>query len=247
LGAAGESATLKSRLGTLATHNRCAAAYLCARWIAFLAGITALAVGLALVIRADLGAGPWTVFHLGLSRITGLSVGRVTQVVGLLVIGAAAVLLRRRPGIGTVVNMILIGFIVDASLYLIGPQSSLLPRALYLVAGIVLTGVGTAVYINADLGEGPRDCFMMGLHAVTRWSVRAIRTSMEVLVLLIGAALGGRVGIGTIAAALLTGVIIQAAMGVTRDLTPWRRSTQAVERVILEDGLEQTEEQSGTP
>ncbi len=213
----------------------------------FLVGITALAVGLALVIRAELGAGPWTVFHLGLSRITGLSVGRVTQVVGLLVVGAAAVLLRRRPGIGTVVNMILIGFIVDASLYLIGPQSSHLFRTLYLVAGIALTGVGTSVYISADLGEGPRDCFMMGLHAATRWSIRAIRTGMEVLVLLIGAALGGRVGIGTIAAALLTGVIVQATMGVTRNHIPWRRSTQAVERVVLEDGLERAEERSLTP
>jgi uncharacterized membrane protein YczE len=229
LGAVGEPATLESRLDAAAEHNRCDTACVCARWVVFLVGITALAVGMSLVIRADLGAGPWTVFHLGLSRITGLSVGRITQAVGLLVIGAAAILLRRRPRIGTVVNMILIGFIVDASLYLIGPQSSLLLRTLYLVVGVILTGAGTAVYISADLGEGPRDCFMMGLHVVTRWSIRAIRTAMEILVLLTGAALGGRVGIGTIAAALLTGCIIQATMGVISNYTPWRRSAQAVE------------------
>jgi uncharacterized membrane protein YczE len=164
---------------------------------------------MAMQLRATLGLDPWDVFHQGLARHLPLSFGLVTAVTG------AAVLLlwiplRQRPGIGTIANVIVIAGSVDAALALIPEPAGLPARAILLVSGIVLNGVASAAYIGARLGPGPRDGLMTGLAARTGWSIRLVRTGIEVLVLAVGWLLGGTVGIGTVAYALTIGPLTQA-------------------------------------
>jgi uncharacterized membrane protein YczE len=174
-----------------------------------LGGLVLYGTSMAMQLRATLGLDPWDVFHQGLARHLPLSFGLVTAVTG------AAVLLlwiplRQRPGIGTIANVIVIAGSVDAALALIPEPAGLPARAILLVSGIVLNGVASAAYIGARLGPGPRDGLMTGLAAHTGWSIRLVRTGIEVLVLAVGWLLGGTVGIGTVAYALTIGPLTQA-------------------------------------
>ena len=153
---------------------------------------------------------PWDVFHQGLARHLPLSFGLVTAVTGVAVL-LLWIPLRQRPGIGTIANVIVIAVSVDAALALI-PEPAGLPgrRRRCWSAGIVLNGVASAAYIGARLGPGPRDGLMTGLAARTGWSIRLVRTGIELTVLAVGWLLGGTVGIGTVAYALAIGPLTQA-------------------------------------
>lgn len=171
------------------------------------AGLALYGASMALQIRANLGLDPWDVFHQGISERTGLSFGTVVIITGALVL-LAWVPLRQRPGIGTVSNVFVIGFAVDASLALI-PDASWLPaQVTMLAAGVVLNALAGAAYIGAGLGPGPRDGLMTGLMRVTGRSVGLIRTSIEVSVLVVGFTLGGTVGLGTVVYALSIGPLL---------------------------------------
>ncbi|MEV4714222.1 hypothetical protein [Micromonospora sp. NPDC049374] len=173
------------------------------------AGLIVYGFSMALMIRSGLGLNPWDVFHQGLSRLTGLSMGTVVIAVGALVL-LAWIPLRQRPGLGTVANVVVIGLAVDASLALLPPGGSLALRIFLLVAGIVGNGAATALYLGARLGPGPRDGLMTGLVARRPGrSLRLVRTVIEIGVLAVGAVLGGTVGIGTIAYALTIGPLAQ--------------------------------------
>lgn len=164
---------------------------------------------MGLQVKADLGLDPWDVLHQGLTeRIGVLSFGTVTQVVGLVVL-LCWIPLRQRPGFGTVSNILLIGFSVDAALAVLPTPNSLPVQVGYLVAGIVLNGVASATYVGARLGPGPRDGLMTGLHMRTGWSLRLLRTGIEVTVLIIGWLLGGTVGVGTLLYAVTIGPLTQ--------------------------------------
>ena len=167
------------------------------------AGLILYGSSAALILLAGLGADPWDVFHQGLSRQTGLGTGWWVCIVG------AAVLLlwiplKQRPGVGTLSNVVVIGVVMEAMFALFDPASATATRVALLTAGIVLNGVATGLYIGAELGPGPRDGLMTGLAARGR-SIRVVRTGIEVTVLVLGAALGGTVGIGTVAYALAIG------------------------------------------
>jgi uncharacterized membrane protein YczE len=170
-------------------------------------GLACYGVSISLMLKARLGNQPWDVFHQGVARHTGLSVGTV-----LIITGAAVLLcwipLRQRPGIGTISNIVVIGLVVDQVNRLLPQPSQLALRGLFLVAGIVLCGVASGLYIGANLGPGPRDGLMTGL-ARRRWSLRGWRTLIEITVVVLGGLLGGRVGIGTIAYALSIGPLAQ--------------------------------------
>lgn len=157
------------------------------------------------MVRARLGLGPWDVLHQGLARHTGLAIG--TWVI---IVGAAVLLLwwplRQRPGIGTLCNVVIVGLALNVSLDLMPDPRSLGLRWAYLVGGTVLNGIATGAYIGAALGPGPRDGLMVGL-ANRGHSIRVVRTIIEVSVLVIGWALGGTVGIGTVLFALSIGPI----------------------------------------
>ncbi len=171
------------------------------------AGLVLYGASMALQIRAGLGLDPWDVFHQGVADRTGLSFGTVVIIIGGVVL-LAWVPLRQRPGIGTVSNVFVIGVAVDASLALLPAAGSSTVALAMLLAGIGLNGVASGAYIGAGLGPGPRDGLMTGLVRRTGGSVRTVRTSIEVTVLVVGAALGGTVGLGTVLYALSIGPLI---------------------------------------
>jgi len=166
-------------------------------------GLAGFGVSLALMVRARLGLGPWDVLHQGIARLLGLQLGWVTIGVSGLVL-LAWIPLKQRPGLGTVSNAVTVGLVVNGALDVLPTPGSLAWRAVWLAAGIGLNGLATACYIGAGLGPGPRDGLMTGI-AARGHSLRAARTLIELSVLAIGFALGGTVGVGTVAYALTIG------------------------------------------
>ena len=158
----------------------------------------------ALMIRAAVGVDPWTVFAQGVSVHTGLSIGVLTNIIGLLVL-LLWIPLRQRPGVGTVLNVLLLGPIIDLSLWMLPAVPALWGQVLMFSAGLVLLAVASGIYIGAGLGPGPRDGLMTGIHNRTGLPIWVGRTGVEASVLLIGWLFGGNVGFGTLAFALLIG------------------------------------------
>src|SRR3954462_10588433 len=166
------------------------------------AGLVLYGASMALQIRAGLGLDPWDVFHQGVADRTGLSFGTVVIITGAVVL-LAWVPLRQRPGFGTVSNVFVIGVAVDAALAVL-PHAGSAPVAVAMLAsGVGLNGLAGGAYIGAGLGPGPRDGLMTGLVRRTARSIRVVRTTIEVTVLVAGAALGGRVGVGTLLCAVM--------------------------------------------
>ncbi|MFD9740278.1 YitT family protein [Umezawaea sp. NPDC059074] len=172
-------------------------------------GLWLYGTSMALQIRGGLGLAPWDVLHEGLTKRTGLSFGTITVIVGALVL-LCWIPLRQRPGVGTVLNVVLIGVAVDATLAFLPTPTDLLPRILLLTSGIVLNALAAAIYIGARLGPGPRDGLTTGFCARTGTSLRLVRTVIEVAVLAGGWLLGGTLGIGTVLYALAIGPLTQA-------------------------------------
>lgn len=179
-----------------------------------LVGLVLYASSMALMLRAGLGAMPWDVLHQGIVARTPLSFGTVTALTGALVL-LCWVPLRQRPGLGTVANVVVISAAVDPALALLERVPGPLPwpvRVGLLVAGVVLNALATALYIGADLGPGPRDGLMTGLVRRTGWSVRAVRTAIEVTVVAAGWLLGGTAGVGTVLYALSVGPLVHVLL-----------------------------------
>lgn len=174
------------------------------RFVQLFVGLFLYGIGIALIVRGELGVAPWDVLTQGIAKQTGLGFGLIT------VITSGVVLLlwipiRQRLGFGTVMNALLVGPAADVGLWLIPPGLDLWVRIILLPAGIVVLAIATGLYIGAHFGPGPRDGLMTGLHAVTGWPIWIVRTGIEVTVLAAGWLLGGNVGIGTLAFALLIG------------------------------------------
>jgi uncharacterized membrane protein YczE len=167
-----------------------------------------IGAGVALVLRSDLGAAPWQVFHLGLARSTGLSVGMAATATAIAAIAVASVA-GVRPGIGTLVNAVVLGACIDAALAVLPAASSLAVGVGYLTAGILLLGSGTGMYQSAELGSGPRDSLMVALARRRGWTTARARVALELTALASGLLLGGRAGAGTIVYALAIGPATQ--------------------------------------
>jgi uncharacterized membrane protein YczE len=161
-----------------------------------LVGIVALSLGATLIIQAKLGVSPWDVLHQGLAELTGLSFGTIVVILGLIIL-VVWIPLGQRFGIGTVINTLTVGFIIDAFLGVIGAPDDLLLRWAMLLAGIVVLALGMGMYIGAGLGPGPRDGLMTGISA-KGFPLWLVRTLLEVAALVAGWILGGDVGIGTV-------------------------------------------------
>ena len=170
-------------------------------------GLGVFGLGISLVIEAHLGAAPWDVFHQGISRHTGISLGNVIVIVGLLLL-LLWIPLRQKPGIGTILNAVEIGLVADVALPLLPSPGHLLGKLGFLALGLLATAIGSGLYIGAGLGTGPRDGIMMGL-SKRGISVRVARTTIEILVVLFGFLLGGKVGVGTVAFAVGIGPLVQ--------------------------------------
>lgn len=171
-------------------------------------GLVVYAFSMAMIMRAGLGSMPWDVLHQGLAVHTGLTIGMLTVLTGVVVL-LLWIPLRERPGIGTVANVVVIGLTVDLALAVLPDVEALGGRVGLAAAGIVLNAAATAAYIGVGLGPGPRDGLMTGLAARTGWSVRLVRTAIEVAVVLSGWLLGGVFGVMTVAYALGVGPLIQ--------------------------------------
>lgn len=167
------------------------------------AGLVLYGASAALILLSGLGNVPWDVFHQGLSRHTGIGTGVWVCIVGALLL-LLWIPLRQKPGLGTVSNVVVLGVVLQVMVDVFDQPTAPAERAALLVAGIVLNGVATGLYIGARFGPGPRDGLMTGL-AARGHSLRAVRTTIELAVLASGAALGGTVGIGTVLYALAIG------------------------------------------
>lgn len=171
-------------------------------------GLFLYGIGLAMLVRSDLGAAPWDVLTLGLSLHVPLSFGTVMVVISAVVL-LCWIPLKERPGIATALNVLLVGPSADIGLYFFPDSTELWARVLYLAAGIVTVGATTGVYIGARYGTGPRDGLMTGLDRITPLPLWAVRTGIEVTVVALGWLLGGTFGVGTVLFALLIGPLCQ--------------------------------------
>ena len=169
------------------------------------AGLVLYGISDSMLLLAGLGVDPWDVLHQGLSRRFGLAVGTWAVIVGVLVL-LLWIPLRQRPGFGTLNNVIVVGLVIDIMLATVPPVQGYAARVVVMVAGVLLNGIATGAYIGAGLGPGPRDGLMTGL-AARGHSIRVVRTSIEVTVLVSGWLLGGTVGLGTVVYALGIGPI----------------------------------------
>ena len=170
-------------------------------------GLFFYGVAIALMVRASIGLSPWDVLTQGVSRTTGIPFGLVTNLIGVVVL----VLwwpLRQRPGVGTVLNVLLIGPAAQLGLWVIPEQSEPVLQVLVFAAGLGLLACATGIYIAPHLGPGPRDGLMTGLHGRTGRPLWQIRVAIEVTVLVVGFLLGGQVGAGTVVEALAIGPLV---------------------------------------
>ena len=178
-----------------------------------LAGLWLFGAGEGLLVASELGNSPWTVLAEGAADQTGLGIGTTTVAISFVIL-ALWIPLRERPGLGTVLNAILVGVALGVTVELVPDLENLAARGAEVVAGIGLVALGSGLYLMTRLGAGPRDGLMLGLHRRTGLSVRLVRTTIESTAVLAGFLLGGTVGIGTLAFALGIGPAVQAALGV---------------------------------
>lgn len=180
------------------------------RIIQLLVGLWLFGASMALMLRSHLGLDPWDVFHQGVALHVPMTIGQVTILTGVVVL-LLWIPLKQWPGLGTILNVILVGLAMDATLALVPDPAAgnWAWRIALLVIGIVANGLAGGLYIGAHLGPGPRDGLMTGLAPHTRHSLRLVRTLIEVTVLAVGWLLGGTVGLGTVAYALTIGPLVQ--------------------------------------
>ncbi len=175
-----------------------------------LAGLVLFGLALALLVEADLGLDPWSVFNQGISRRTGLSLGTITVIVSVLLLGLW-IPLRQRPGVGTVANALIVGPVIDLGLAVIPDPGSVPAQVAYMVAAIAGSAVATGLYVGAGWGPGPRDGLMTGL-AARGVPLAVARAGIEITVLVIGWALGGTVGVATVLFAATIGPLVKQAL-----------------------------------
>lgn len=167
------------------------------RYAMFVLGLFIGAFGCVLMIKANLGVSPWDVFHIGLQKTFGLTIGLWSQIVGVIVIFLSFVLAKIKPTFGMFLNMICFGLFLDMFLWMniIPEVEGIVQRVLMLLTGLLVSAVGIGMYLSPRLGAGPRDSFMLAMNERMGWSIQRVRLIIEVSVLLAGAALG-ECGIG---------------------------------------------------
>ena len=181
-------------------------------------GLFIFGIGDSLIIISELGNAPWSVLAQGVATRSNISIGSATFLISCLVL-LLWIPLKEKPGFGTLANIVVIAIGIDVGLAFIGTPDLFIIRLLYVFIGIGLIGIGSALYITCALGPGPRDGWMTSLHRRTGIPVGRVRTAIEVLVLLAGWALGGRIGLGTALFALLIGYAVAAGFGVVSRFT----------------------------
>lgn len=191
------------------------------RLIIFTTGLLIMALGIVLMIVSDMGASPWDVLHVGLHYQFGLTIGTWSILVGVLILGSSALMMRQWPQFGAYINMFALGVFID--MYMMLPfmtePDGWLGKTIMFLAGMVIYTYGMGIYISAQLGAGPRDSFMLAMTERTGWKISNVRRIMEVAVLIIGWLLGGPVFIGTVVFSLSVGTLIGFALPQCQRLT----------------------------
>lgn len=188
------------------------------RYLILFFGLIIFGIGESLLVLSTLGNSPWVVLAEGISINTNLNIGETTFLTSLVVL-LLWIPLKQKPGFGTIMNIVGIATALEISLRVIPYQDQILFQLLFLFIGIGLVGVGSALYITCGLGTGPRDGLMTGLHYKTGVRVGRVRLAIEIVVLTLGAILGGTLGIGTALFALLIGQSVAVGLGVVDRLT----------------------------
>lgn len=178
-------------------------------------GLFLYGIAISMMVQAGIGVSPWDVLTQGVSRHTGIPFGWVTNIIGLLVL-LFWIPLRQRPGVGTILNVALVGPSAQLGLTVIPRQHELWIQIVLFAGGLAMLAVATGLYIGARMGPGPRDGLMTGIHHRLGWRIWMVRTGIEVVVLIIGWMLGGNVGFGTLAEALLIGPMVSITMPLLR-------------------------------
>ena len=182
--------------------------------LALVVGLWIFGTGEAVLIAAGIGVSPWTVLAQGITEQTSFTVGEATFIVSVCVL-LLWIPLRETPGIGTILNAILIALSIDVMAPFI-PEQENLPNAIVQSAfGVMMVGIGSALYLTANLGPGPRDGWMTGIQKKTNWPIGRVRVGIEIIVLSVGILLGGTFGLGTIMFALGIGPAVAISLGIT--------------------------------
>jgi uncharacterized membrane protein YczE len=192
------------------------------RIIQLLAGLFLYGFSISMMVRGAIGVPPWDVLTQGLVKQTGLPFGVLTNIIGALVL-LLWIPIRQKPGVGTVLNVLLVGPSIEIGLAIVPATTEVWQQVLLFAGGLALLAVASGLYIGARFGPGPRDGLMTGIHHRWGFAVWRVRTVIEVTVLSIGWLLGGNVGVGTLAFALLIGPMV----GVTLPLFHIRRPAPA--------------------
>lgn len=188
------------------------------RLLQFPLGIAGMSLGLAVMLEAGIGVGPWAVFHDGIARVTPLTFGQALVLVGVVIGLLAWLWTGERPGPGTLVNMLSVGPLVDLfrSVPAMPTPEVWLAGLVQFLVGLLIVALGTGAYITARFGAGPRDMFMLGLSQKLGFTVRRTRTLIEIVVLACGMLLGGSVGVGTVIFAVAIGPTVQTMLRIFR-------------------------------
>lgn len=176
-------------------------------------GLLLFGTAIALMVRADLGLSPWETFHQGLSRQTGVPIGTISILLGVPIL-LLWIPLGARPGIGTALNVVIVGVSTNVLLAALPQPTGLAIQLLYFGLGLGAVAIGSGMYLATDLGAGPRDGLFTAVHQRTGWRIAYVRTAIEGSVLLAGFILGGTVGAGTLAFALVIGHLTEWSLGV---------------------------------
>jgi uncharacterized membrane protein YczE len=197
-----------------------------ARWsptprslMVLLVGLYAFGTGEALIVQGGLGVSPWTVLAQGLSMILPVSIGMATFLVSAVVL-LLWIPLRERPGLGTIANAVVVAVALQIGVALIPAPDMWLAKLGLVLVGIAMIGLGSGLYLTTNLGPGPRDGWMTGLHTRFGWPVGRVRLGIEVSVLAAGWLLGGSVGLGTVLFALLIGPSVAQGLAFAGALGP---------------------------
>jgi uncharacterized membrane protein YczE len=198
-----------------------------------ISGLWLFGTGEALLVIADLGVGPWTVLAQGVSSRTPLDLGAATFLISLAVL-LVWIPLKERPGLGTIANAIVIAIALQVMSSVIPHPENPVVRLGAVIFGIALVGIGSGLYLTTNLGPGPRDGMMTGIHFRTGWPVAGVRLGIEVTVLIAGWLLGGTVGLGTVLFALLIGPFVGYGLKIVGKLAGAKTTIKTIDEPELD-------------
>jgi uncharacterized membrane protein YczE len=198
------------------------------RILQLLIGLVLFGFGSGLMVEAGIGLDPWTVFAQGISLRTGIGIGWITNILGFLVL-LLWIPLRQKPGVGTIANILVVGTALQVTVDLVTAPEELMARIVLFAAGLVMVAIASGLYIGAHFGPGPRDGLMTGINSRFGWPIWVARAVVELTVLIAGWLLGGNVGVGTLAFAVLIGPLVHIALPLLDTRRIRGRATAAVD------------------